>query len=234
MAAGLTEVLERLQRRIGYPFRDPQLLARALTHRSAASANNERLEFLGDGLVNFVVADALFRLRPDAEEGDLTRLRASLVCEESLARIAEELGMGEVLLLGGGTLKSGGFRRAPILADALEALLGAVYLDGGFDAARTACEHVLREALARLPDPASLKDAKTRLQEYLQGQGRPLPAYDLLAAEGPEHRPSFTVTCRLGDGDEFTEGTASSRRSAEQLAAERMLERLGQGARAHA
>ena len=234
MAAGLTEVLERLQRRIGYPFRDPQLLARALTHRSAASANNERLEFLGDGLVNFVVADALFRLRPDAEEGDLTRLRASLVCEESLARIAEELGLGEALLLGGGTLKSGGFRRAPILADALEALLGAVYLDGGFDAARTACEHVLRDALARLPDPASLKDAKTRLQEYLQGQGRPLPAYDLLAAEGPEHRPSFTVTCRLGDGDEFTEGIASSRRSAEQLAAERMLERLGQGAPTHA
>ena len=218
--------LEAFQRRLGYAFRDPQLLARALTHRSAASANNERLEFLGDGLVNFVVAEALYRARPDAEEGDLSRLRASLVCEESLARLAEGLGVSEVLTLGGGALKSGGFRSAPILADTLEAVLGAVYLDGGFDAGRAACEHVLAGALAQLPDAASLKDAKTRLQEHLQGRGRPLPVYELLSAEGPEHRPSFKVCCRLGDAHDVTEGTASNRRAAEQDAAERMLQLL--------
>jgi len=218
--------LERLQRRLGYRFRDPQLLARALTHRSAASANNERLEFLGDGLVNFVVAEALYCARPEAEEGDLSRLRASLVCEDSLARLAEGLELGEVLLLGGGALKSGGFRRAPILADTLEAVLGAVYLDGGFDAGRAACEHVMSSALAQLPDPASLKDAKTRLQEYLQGLGRPLPVYELLASEGPEHRPSFTVSCRVADHGEITEGQASNRRAAEQDAADKMLARL--------
>ena len=215
--------LDRLQRRLGYRFRDPQLLALALTHRSAGAANNERLEFLGDGLINFVVAEALYRARPDAEEGDLSRLRASLVCEDSLARLAEGLGLGEVLTVGGGTLKSGGFRSAPILADTLEAVLGAVYLDGGFDAGRAACEQVLATALAQLPDAASLKDAKTRLQEHLQAHSRPLPVYELLSSEGPEHRPSFKVCCRLTDAREVTEGVASNRRAAEQNAAERML-----------
>jgi len=224
-----SEGLEHIQRRLGYRFRDPQLLARALTHRSAAAANNERLEFLGDGLVNFVVAEALYRARPGAEEGDLSRLRASLVCEDSLARLAEGLALGDVLVLGGGALKSGGFRSAPILADTLEAVLGAVYLDGGFDAGRAACEHILHAALAQLPDPASLKDAKTRLQEYLQGLGRPLPIYDLLSSEGPEHRPSFKVSCRLADGTESTEGHAASRRAAEQDAADKMLERIKRG-----
>jgi ribonuclease-3 len=219
--------LDRLQRRLGYRFRDPELLALALTHRSAGSTNNERLEFLGDGLVNFVAAETLYRVRPGAEEGDLSRLRASLVCEESLARLAEGLELGDALTLGGGALKSGGFRRAPILADALEALLGAVYLDGGFEAGCAACGRLLAPALAHLPDAATLKDAKTRLQEHLQGLGRPLPVYELLHAEGPEHRPSFTVSCRLADGAGATEGHASSRRGAEQLAAEQMLLRLG-------
>lgn len=221
-----SEALERFQRRLGHRFRDPQLLALALTHRSAGAANNERLEFLGDGLLNFVVAEALFRARPQAEEGDLSRLRANLVCEDSLARLAEGIELGDLLLLGGGTLKSGGFRRAPILADALEAVLGAVFLDGGFDAGRAVCERVLAEVLAQLPDPATLKDAKTRLQEHLQGFGRPLPVYELIASEGPEHRPSFTVGCRLPDGSEITEGRAASRRNAEQAAAEQMLQRL--------
>jgi len=224
-----SEALERFQRRLGYRFRDPQLLARALTHRSATATNNERLEFLGDGLINFVAAAALYRARPDAEEGDLSRLRASLVCEDSLARLAEGIELGDVLVLGAGALKSGGFRRAPILADTLEAVLGAVYLDGGFDAGRAACELVLADLLAQLPDPATLKDAKTRLQERLQGAGRPLPVYELLSSEGPEHRPSFRVSCRLADGDELTEGQAASRRTAEQLAAEQMLQRLGAG-----
>jgi ribonuclease-3 len=219
--------LDRLQRRLGYRFRDPELLALALTHRSAGAANNERLEFLGDGLVNFVSADALYRARPGAEEGDLSRLRASLVCEESLARLAEGLDLGDALTLGGGALRSGGFRRAPILADALEAVLGAIYVDGGFDAGRAACEQLLAQLLAQLPDPDTLKDAKTRLQEHLQGLGRPLPIYELLHAEGPEHRPSFTVSCRLADAAEASEGQASSRRAAEQLAAEQMLARLG-------
>lgn len=224
MTAG--EGLERFQRRLGYRFRDASLLAQALTHRSATAEHNERLEFLGDGLINFVVAEALYRARPRAEEGDLSRLRASLVCEESLARVAGALEIGEVLTLGSGTLKSGGFRRAPILADTLEAVLGAVYLDGGFDAGRAACERVLAGPLARLPDPATLKDPKTRLQEFLQGAGRPLPVYELLSSVGPEHQPSFTVSCRLADAGELTEAQAASRRAAEQLAAQQMLERL--------
>ena len=219
--------LDRLQRRLGHAFRDPALLALALTHRSAGAANNERLEFLGDGLVNFVSAEALYRARPEAGEGDLSRLRASLVCEDALARVAETLGLGDTLTLGATALRSGGFRRASVLADALEAVLGAVYLDGGFDAGRAACERLLAPALGQLPDAAALKDAKTRLQEHLQGLGQPLPVYDLLLAEGPEHRPSFTVRCRLADRDEATEGRASSRRAAEQAAAELMLQRLG-------
>ncbi len=214
---------DRLTRQLGYFFRDPALLSRALTHRSASASNYERLEFLGDGLLNFVVGEALFRVRPQAEEGDLSRLRASLVCEESLAAIAERLQLGEELVLGAGELKSGGFRRHSILADTLEALLGAIYLDGGFDAARDACLHLFDQPLAQLPDAASLKDAKTRLQEYLQGCGRPLPQYEVQLAEGPAHRQSFTLLCRLTDSSETTEGRATSRRGAEQDAAEKML-----------
>jgi len=225
-------VLERFACQLGYSFRDPELLSRALTHRSAPGANNERLEFLGDGLINFVVAEALFRSRAAADEGELSRLRASLVCEESLARVAESLGLGDALILGPGELKSGGFRRASILADTLEAVLGAVYLDGGFDAARAACEHVLAGPLAQMPDPMQLKDAKTRLQEFLQGHGRPLPLYEVSAAEGPPHRQWFTVRCRLGDGPEFSEGRAGNRKAAEQDAAEHMLRLIGEASHA--
>lgn len=218
--------LDRLSRQLGYTFRDPQLLVRALTHRSAGAANNERLEFLGDGLINFVVGEALFEARPAAGEGELSRWRASLVCEDALARQAERLQLGDALVLGGGELKSGGFRRASILADALEAVLGAVYLDGGFTPAREACRRLLAEPLAQLPEAASLKDAKTRLQEFLQGRGRPLPLYELHAADGRPHEQWFTVRCRLADGTESTEGRASNRRSAEQDAAEKMLEKI--------
>ena len=224
--------LERFTRRLGYVFRDPDLLARALTHRSAPGANNERLEFLGDGLLNFVVAEALFRSRPGAEEGELSRLRSRLVCEEALARQAERLGIGDVLILGSGEHKSGGFRRASILADTLEAVLGAVYLDGGLDPARDVCERLLAEAVAQLPDPELLKDAKTRLQEFLQGQGRPLPVYEVSAAEGPPHRTWFTIRCRLDDGPETTEGRAGSRKAAEQDAADRMLLKIAEGSHA--
>ena len=217
---------ERLAQKLGYVFRDAGLLSRALTHRSASAANYERLEFLGDGLLNFVVGEALFRVRPQAEEGDLSRLRASLVCEDSLAGIAEKLELGDELFLGAGELKSGGFRRHSILADTLEALLGAIYLDGGFDAARDACLRLFADPLAQLPDAASLKDAKTRLQEYLQGCGRPLPLYEVQSAEGPAHRQSFTVSCRLTDSSETTQGRAASRRAAEQDAADNMMKVL--------
>lgn len=217
---------ERLTQKLGYAFREPALLTRALTHRSASAANYERLEFLGDGLLNFVVGEALFRVRPLAEEGDLSRLRASLVCEESLAAVAEKLELGDELVLGAGELKSGGFRRHSILADTLEALLGAIYLDGGFDAAKDACLRLFAEPLAQLPDAASLKDAKTRLQEYLQGCGRPLPQYEVQLAEGPAHRQSFTVLCRLTDSSETTQGSANSRRAAEQDAAEKLMKVL--------
>ena len=220
------EARERLERRLGYAFRNPELLAQALTHRSASGANNERLEFLGDGLINFAAGEALYQSHPDAGEGDLSRLRASLVCEDALARLAESLELGEALILGPGALRTGGFRNASILADALEAVLGAVYLDGGFAVARDTCVRLMGDALAHLPDPATLKDAKTRLQERLQGNGRPLPLYELVAAEGPPHEQHFTVRCRLADGDERTEGSGGSRRAAEQQAAERMLERL--------
>ena len=223
---------DRFARRLGYAFRDPQQLVRALTHRSAGAANNERLEFLGDGLINFIVGESLFRARPGAGEGDLSRLRATLVCEDSLARLAEGLGLGEALILGSGELRSGGFRRASILADALEAVLGSVYVDGGFAAAREVCERLFHDALAQLPEAAALKDAKTRLQEYLQGRGRPLPLYELSSAEGPSHEQWFTVRCRLADGNEVAEGAASNRKAAEQAAAERMLERVGEAARA--
>lgn len=222
----MNEPLRRLGRALGYSFSDPALLERALTHRSAGAANYERLEFLGDALINFSVAESIYRACPDASEGDLSRLRASLVCEDSLAALADRLQLGDVLVLGPGELKSGGFRRQSILADALEALLGAVYLDGGFAAGQECCQRLFADLLANLPDPAALKDAKTRLQEQLQSRGRPLPAYELVAAEGPPHRQSFRVECRLADDGTRTEGTGASRKLAEQDAAESMLGKL--------
>lgn len=223
----MTESLGRLERALQYSFRDPALLSRALTHRSVGSDNYERLEFLGDGLINFVVAESLFRAKPDANEGDLSRLRASLVCEESLAGLADGLGLGEVLRLGPGELKSGGFRRQSILADSLEAILGAVYLDGGFEPARLCSERLFSRVFEQLPDPEGLKDAKTRLQEFLQGRGRPLPVYEMVSAEGPAHQQVFRVDCSLADDGMRTQGSGSSRKLAEQGSAERMLEVLG-------
>lgn len=220
----------RLCRRLGHEFRDPELLRRALTHRSVSAHNNERLEFLGDGLINFVVAETLYRTRPSNMEGDLSRLRASLVCEESLAGVAESIGLGDALILGQGVLKSGGFRRASILADGLEAVLGAVYLDAGFEVATAVCQRLLAGLAEKLPSPESLKDGKTRLQEFLQALGRPLPHYELIGTEGPDHELWFKVTCRLADTAEHTEGRATSRKGAEQDAAVKMLERISPNA----
>lgn len=222
----MNESLRRLGRALGYEFRDPALLERALTHRSAGPGNYERLEFLGDALINFTVAESIYRRCPDASEGDLSRLRASLVCEDALAGLADGLQLGEVLVLGPGELKSGGFRRQSILADSLEALLGAVYLDGGFAPAQECCVRLYSGLMENLPDPAQLKDAKTRLQEQLQAAGRPLPSYELVAADGPPHRQSFRVECRLGDDGAHAQGTGASRKLAEQDAAEKMLGQL--------
>ena len=219
--------LARLQRRLSYSFQDPQRLQQALTHRSVGPLNNERLEFLGDALVNFVIAEALFRLRGTAEEGALSRLRASLVREQTLAQLARELELGEVLILGESENKSGGHRRESILADAFEAILGAIYLDGGFDAARSSCEALFATLLADLPDADSLKDAKTRLQEWLQARGRPLPRYEVVEESGPAHRRHFHVRASLTDAEtQQAEAQGSSRRAAEQDAAQRLLLQL--------
>ncbi len=219
--------IERLQDALEYRFRQPALLVQALSHRSTGPDNYERLEYLGDGLLNFVIAEAVFHQRANAEEGELSRLRAALVREESLARIAAQLSLGDALKLGGGEMKSGGYRRDSILADALEAIIGAAYLDGGFEPARAMVMQLFAPLLADLPEAAALKDPKTRLQEWLQGRGRPLPEYRLLNAEGPSHQQTFTVVCELPDGDEATQAQGYSRKLAEQQAAERMMITLG-------
>lgn len=215
-----------LLKALGHSFQDEGLLEQALTHRSAAHRNNERLEFLGDALINFVVAEALYRARPKAEEGALSRLRASLVREESLAELARQLDLGDALRLGEGEMRSGGWRRDSVLADAYEALVGAVYLDAGFEAAQGVCLKHFAGMLANLPDPESLKDPKTRLQEWLQSDNRPLPLYELLSEAGPPHRRVFAVRCSLADGPQLTEASAASRRAAEQKAADTLLQIL--------
>jgi ribonuclease III len=208
---------------VGYRCGDADLLTAALTHRSAAGVNNERLEFLGDGVLNCVIADHLYRKYPSAQEGELSRLRARLVRRESLADIAAQIGLGEHLILGAGELRSGGFRRSSILADALEALFGAIYLDGGFTAARTAIEHVMATALADVAAVAELKDPKTRLQEYLQGRGLQLPVYRIDQVMGESHQQMFIVHCEVPALGLHGSGIGPSRRAAEQHAAEQVL-----------
>lgn len=208
----------------GHVFRDPGLLERALTHRSAALLHNERLEFLGDALVGAIVAEALYERWPKAAEGELTRARAELVRESSLAALARRLDLGQRILLGPGEMKSGGHRRDSILADALEAVIAAIYLDAGFEACRAAVLPWFAEAIDALPPLHKLgKDAKTRLQEWLQGRQLALPVYTLLAETGEDHAKSFRVECALSEPDVRREGEAASRRAAEQLAAEAVL-----------
>ncbi|HEX7381322.1 MAG TPA: ribonuclease III [Nevskiaceae bacterium] len=217
--------MDDVARRLGHRFADPALLVLACTHRSHGDENNERLEYLGDGLLDFVIAAELFRLRPQAHEGALSRLRSSLVCEASLAALARELDLGAALQLGEGELKSGGFRRASILSDALEAVIGAVYVDAGFAVAERVCLALFRARLEHLPNAEALKDAKTLLQERLQARGAALPSYRLLEASGPAHRRHFRVACEIDDGL-CCEAGAGSRRHAEQAAAALVLERL--------
>ena len=221
-----SRIVQNLCDALGYQFKDPALLSQALTHRSHALINNERLEFLGDGLINFIIGESLYRLRPSAEEGALSRLRASLVREESLALVARDLKLGEAIKFGEGELKSGGWRRDSILADAFEAIIGAIFLDGGFEAARDVCLRRFEVLLKQLPDPETLKDPKTRLQEWLQARGRPLPVYEVLSESGPPHRRQFVVRSRLIDAEVTTEAFSNNRRGAEQKAAELLLQRL--------
>lgn len=217
--------------KLAYEPRDLALFTAALTHRSAPGRNNERLEFLGDAVLNLVVAEHLFRAFPECTEGDLSRLRARVVSSEPLAEVSASLNVGDTLRLGSGELKAGGFRRKSILADALEALVGALFLDGGLEAARQVIETLFESRIASLPPPDALKDAKTRLQEYLQSRGFPLPRYTVERVEGEQHAQVFWVSCQvhgLGarSGPKFNvsgEGTGSSRRRAEQEAAEKVL-----------
>ena len=217
---------EWAESRLGYAFRDPALLDAALTHRSAGKRNYERLEFLGDAVLNFAVAVQLFREYPDADEGDLSRYRAALVSGSSLATVAIGLALGEQLRLGGGELKSGGFRRSSILADSLEALFGAVYLDGGITAASAVIERLFAVRLGDLPEARELKDPKTRLQEYLQARGLSLPAYAMEEVSGEPHEHWFVASCEVAALDLRARGEGSSRRRAEQEAAQRVLEQL--------
>ena len=224
MVARLTE---RSPHSTGYRFVDQGLLAQALTHRSAGAPHNERLEFLGDALVNLFVAEALYARWPKADEGTLTRARAELVRESSLATIARTMDLGGQLTLGPGEMKTGGHRRDSILADALEALVAAIYFDAGFEACRKAVLPWFDVSIAALPPPNKLgKDAKTRLQEWLQARQKPLPVYALLSESGDDHAKLFRVGCTLGDPAMSCEGEAGSRRAAEQLAAEAVLGRL--------
>ncbi len=209
---------------LGHAFADAALLERALTHRSASHLNNERLEFLGDALLNLFVAELVYEQYPRADEGEMTRLRAALVNGGALAEIARAEELGERLLLGPGELKSGGFRRESILADVFEAVLAGIYLDAGWSACR---EAVRRMFAARVAAGANTpKDAKTRLQECLQARNLPLPVYELVGSSGEEHARVFEATCRIDSADILTRGSASSRRAAEQIAAELALAEL--------
>jgi ribonuclease-3 len=214
--------VNRLSRHLGYTFHQQQLLEEALTHRSAPGRNNERLEFLGDSILNLVIAAELFEAYPDAKEGELSRLRANLVRGETLAQLARELELGDRLRLGSGELKSGGFRRDSILADTLEAVFGAVYLDGGFENCRQLILRLYEKHLHKLPATDELKDPKTRLQEYLQARQRALPVYTVLAVSGEAHAQSFTVECSINNSLR-TVAAGTSRRRAEQEAARKAL-----------
>jgi ribonuclease-3 len=211
-----------LQTTLDYRFRDTGLFLQALTHRSAPGNSNERLEFLGDAVLDVVVSEALYSARPDAPEGDLSRLRAFLVRDSSLAALAADLGLGKHLVLGSGERKAGGHRRESILADALEALFGAVYLDRGFEAAAMFVQRAFGDRLENFPDIDDLRDPKTRLQEWLQARGLGLPEYDLVGVSGKAHQQRFEVRCTVPQRQPSV-GEGTSRRAAEQEAAERML-----------
>ena len=222
----MSRAQKELSKRLGYVFRDAALLARALTHRSHSSQNYERLEFLGDSILSFTIADALYDRFEQLSEGELTRLRATLVRRETLAKLARELNLGDCLELGSGELKSGGFDRDSILADTLEAVFGAVYKDSDFEAVRSVVLQLYRLLLDNL-DPHSIqKDPKTRLQEFLQRQSLATPTYNVLEISGEAHLQHFVVECRVPGLAEAVRGEGNSRRYAEQAAAVLACEKL--------
>lgn len=212
----------------GYQFRQTNLLEQALTHRSySRQLNNERLEFLGDSILNLIISNHIYKRFSAANEGDLSRIRASLVKEETLAQVARQIDLGDYIHLGGGELKSGGFRRASILSDALEALIGAIYLDSDYAQTEAAVLHLYREQLQNIDAGANLRDPKTRLQEYLQANKKSLPIYQVDQITGKSHDQVFTVSCKLTDLDMQSNGKGSSRKKAEQQAAQKILDKLG-------
>ena len=215
---------DALQRSIGYHFQNAELLRRALTHRSFGASHNERLEFLGDSVVNFIITQTLYQKFPELPEGELSRLRANLVSEPALAALAEQIDLGPVLLLGEGELKSGGGRRPSILADALEAVLGAVFIEGGFGAAQQSVLQVFKLPLETIHPATAGKDAKTLLQELLQGKHLPLPLYTVTAIQGESHEQRFEVECSVAPLNIRCSGAGTSRRRAEQEAARRAYE----------
>ena len=215
-----------LEQALGHVFKTPGLLQTALTHRSHSSPHNERLEFLGDSVLNATIARCLFDLFPDLPEGDLSRLRANLVRQDSLHRLARQLSLGNFLRLGEGELKSGGCKRPSILADALEALFGAVWLDAGCEAAGAVISRLYADMLTEITPGQPIKDAKTRLQEWLQGRQRPLPLYELVLESGDDHAKQFVARCTTLDPPLTADGEGTSRRNAEQAAAAALLEKL--------
>jgi len=211
---------------IGYTFNDIAFLNLALTHRSAATENNERLEFLGDSVLGLVISTQLFSQLPQSDEGILSRLRASLVKGETLSELAKDIGLGDYIQLGSGELKSGGFRRASILADAFEAVIGAIYLDGGIEAATSFILSQFDERLAEIDPNEVNKDPKTRLQEYLQARNQPLPIYTVVLIEGKSHDQTFTVNGEVDVIKQVIQGKGKSRRFAEQQVAQKILDIL--------
>jgi len=222
----VTDGLDALRERLQYTFRNPDLLEEALTHRSVSDRNNERLEFLGDGILNFVIAAELFNRHVGESEGALSRLRASLVNRETLAEIARGLDLGSFLRLGSGELKSGGRRRDSILSDGVESILGAVYQDSGYEPCRALILRLFEVRLSTLPSSNDLKDPKTRLQEHLQSTRLPLPHYHVTAVSGKAHEQSFLVECSVDGLEIVTHGEAGNRRRAEQVAASAMLDAI--------
>jgi len=220
-------VIERLQRKIQYSFQDKALLFQALTHRSASSKHNERLEFLGDSILSFVIANVLYQRFPRIDEGDMSRMRATLVRGHTLAEIAREFDLGECLRLGPGELKSGGYRRDSILADTVEAIIGSIYLDSNIETITSLILSWYQQRLEQISPGDKQKDPKTRLQEFLQGRRLPLPNYLVIQVKGEAHDQEFTIECHVSGIDDAIIGKGTSRRKAEQSAAEIALHKLG-------
>ncbi|EJG1669115.1 ribonuclease III [Vibrio parahaemolyticus] len=221
--------IDNLERKLGYQFKDAGLINLALTHRSANSKHNERLEFLGDSILSFVIADDLYHRFPKVNEGDMSRMRATLVRGHTLAELGREFDLGDYLKLGPGELKSGGFRRDSILADAVEAIIGAIYLDSDIEKVRSIVLSWYNSRLEAIKPGVSQKDPKTRLQEFLQGRRKPLPVYTVTNIKGEAHNQEFTVECEVAGVDKPVIGKGTSRRKAEQAAAETALEQLTNG-----